>query len=171
MRFFSIALVSFLILSSCVSKKKYLALEQEKGELTNELTKTRVEKEDLEHKFAVIEARVDQYNSKINSLTENVEGLKLENDTKIGVSADGADWIRLSLNNSIKAANASFGEAVHATLLKLGSKSTEHDAALLVHDGGIIDLENRLMICVSFSTACRTSTLLWSSRGLKQLNV
>jgi chemotaxis protein MotB len=90
MRFFSITLVSFLILSSCVSKKKYLALEQEKGELTNELTKTRVEKEDLEHKFAVIEARVDQYNSKINSLTENVEGLKLENNSKIGLSADGA---------------------------------------------------------------------------------
>lgn len=90
MRFFSIALVSLLILSSCVSKKKYLALEQEKGELTSELTKTRVEKEDLEHKFAVIEARVDQYNSKINSLTDNVEGLKLENDTKIGISADGA---------------------------------------------------------------------------------
>ncbi len=90
MRFFSVALVSLLVLSSCVSKKKYLALEQEKGELTSELTKTRVEKEDLEHKFAVIEARVDQYNSKINSLTDNVEGLKLENDTKIGVSADGA---------------------------------------------------------------------------------
>ena len=84
------ALVSFLILSSCVSKKKYLALEQEKGELTSELTKTRVEKEDLEQKFAVIEARVDQYNSKINSLTDNVEGLKLENDTKIGISNDGA---------------------------------------------------------------------------------
>ena len=89
MRFFSIALVSLLVLSSCVSKKKYVALEQEKGELTSELTKTRVEKEDLEHKFAVIEARVDQYNSKINSLTENVEGLKLENNSKIGLSADG----------------------------------------------------------------------------------
>ncbi|WP_452599445.1 OmpA/MotB family protein [Pontimicrobium sp. MEBiC01747] len=89
MRIISMTLVSLLIFTSCVSKKKYLALEQEKGELTNELTKTRVEKEDLENKFSIIEARVNQYNSKINSLTENVEGLKLENDTKFAVSEDG----------------------------------------------------------------------------------
>lgn len=89
MRIISMTLVSLLIFTSCVSKKKYLALEQEKGELTNELTKTRVEKEDLENKFSIIEARVNQYNSKINSLTENVEGLKLENDTKFAISEDG----------------------------------------------------------------------------------
>jgi len=79
-RITTIVALAFLI-TSCVSKKKYVALEQEKGELQSELTKTRVEKEELESKFAAIQARVNEYNSKINSLTE-------DNDTKL-VSVDG----------------------------------------------------------------------------------
>lgn len=71
-----------VLLSSCVSKKKYMALEQEKGEIKSELTKTRVEKEDLEQKFAIIEARVNDYNSKINNLTAEVGELTEENQTK-----------------------------------------------------------------------------------------
>ena len=86
----SIRLVTMCLLSSCVSKKKYMALEQENGEIKSELTKTRVEKEDLETKFAKIQARVDDYNAKINSLNEDVEGLTLENDIKLDVNADGS---------------------------------------------------------------------------------
>lgn len=89
MKRFSILLVTAIILSSCVSKKKYLALEQQHGETVSELTKTRVEKEDLENKFAVIEARVNDYNSKIQSLNKNVEGLTIENKAKFEVSKDG----------------------------------------------------------------------------------
>lgn len=89
MKKISILLVTTVLLSACVSKKKYVALEQENGELKSELTKTRVEKEDLEAKFAKIQARVDEYNSKINSLNEDVEGLKIENDIKLDVNADG----------------------------------------------------------------------------------
>ena len=86
----SIVLLLFILLSSCVSKKKYLALEHENGEIKSELTKTRVEKEDLEAKFAKIQARVDEYNSKISSLTNEVGVLTLENDSKITVANDGA---------------------------------------------------------------------------------
>ena len=82
MKKISILLVTTLLLSSCVSKKKYLALEQENGEIKSQLTKTQVEKEDLENKFAKIQARVDRYNDKISSLNEDVEGLKIENDIK-----------------------------------------------------------------------------------------
>lgn len=89
MKKISILLVTAILFSSCVSKKKYLALEQENGEIKSELTKTRVEKEDLENKFAVIEARVNQYNSKIQSLNEDVEGLTIENKAKFEVSKDG----------------------------------------------------------------------------------
>ncbi len=63
---------------SCVSKKKYMALEQENGEIKSELQKTKVAKEDLEAKFDKIQSRVDAYNSKIASL-------KQENDSKLDV--------------------------------------------------------------------------------------
>jgi chemotaxis protein MotB len=89
MKKISILLVTAILMSSCVSKKKYVALEQQHGETVSELTKTRVEKEELEHKFAVIEARVDQYNSKIQSLNEDVEGLTIENKASFKVSEDG----------------------------------------------------------------------------------
>ncbi|WP_100613953.1 OmpA/MotB family protein [Confluentibacter citreus] len=72
-----------IIISSCVSKKKYVALEQENGEIKSELQKTRVAKEDLEAKFDIIQARVDEYNSKIMSLKE-------ESDSKYEVVGDNA---------------------------------------------------------------------------------
>tara|TARA_Y100000815_G_scaffold183227_1_gene167017 strand:+ start:1493 stop:2344 length:852 start_codon:yes stop_codon:yes gene_type:complete len=89
MKKISILLVTAILVSSCVSKKKYVALQEENGQIKSELTKTRLEKEDLENKFAKIQARVDEYNSKINSLNDDVEGLKIENDIKIDVNEDG----------------------------------------------------------------------------------
>jgi len=65
-----VGIVSIALLASCVSKKKYVALEDNLSQTTSMLTKTRVEKEELESKFAKIEARVEEYNSKINSLKE-----------------------------------------------------------------------------------------------------
>ncbi|WP_100610284.1 OmpA/MotB family protein [Confluentibacter lentus] len=82
MRKISILLIA-IIVSSCVSKKKYVALEQENGEIKSELQKTRVAKEDLEAKFDIIQARVDEYNSKIMSLKE-------ESDSKYEVVGDNA---------------------------------------------------------------------------------
>jgi chemotaxis protein MotB len=89
MKKLSILLVTAILLSSCVSKKKYLALEQQNGEITSELTKTRLEKEDLESKFAAIEARVSDYNTKIQSLNDDVEGLTINSEAKFEVSKDG----------------------------------------------------------------------------------
>jgi len=87
-RITTVVALAFLI-TSCVSKKKYVALEQEKGELQSELTKTRVENEELEAKFDKIQARVNDYNAKINSLTEendaqlvNVDGVVISNKQK-----------------------------------------------------------------------------------------
>lgn len=89
MKKISILLLTAILLSSCVSKKKYMALKQENGEIKSELTKTKVAKEDLENKFSKIQQRVDLCNTKINSLNEDVVGLKIENDIKLDVNADG----------------------------------------------------------------------------------
>jgi len=82
MKKISVLLLLALVTLSCVSKKKYLALQQENGEIKSELQKTRVAKEDLEAKFSKIQERVDAYNSKIMSLKE-------ENDAKLEVAENG----------------------------------------------------------------------------------
>ncbi|WCO03195.1 OmpA/MotB family protein [Psychroserpens ponticola] len=89
MKRISVIALSALFLTACVSKKKYVALETENGEIKSELTKTKVEKEELEGKFVAIQARVDSYNSKINSLTEdnnaklvNVDGVMVSENQK-----------------------------------------------------------------------------------------
>ncbi|GAA4279965.1 OmpA family protein [Gaetbulibacter aestuarii] len=83
MKKLTILLLASIFTFSCVSKKKYVALQQENGEIRSELQKTQVAKEDLEAKFAKIQARVDEYNSKI-------ESLKQENDSKLEPVGDVA---------------------------------------------------------------------------------
>jgi len=92
MKRISVIVLSALFLTACVSKKKYVALETENGQIKSELTKTKVEKEELESKFAAIEARVNDYNSKINSLTEdnnaklvNVDGVVISENQKVAM--------------------------------------------------------------------------------------
>ena len=94
----TILLISTILVSSCVSKKKYLALEQEKGEVVSELTKTKVEKEDLEAKFNVIQERVEKYNNTISSL-------KAENDVKfdvVGNTAVISNATKQSMRNTLE---------------------------------------------------------------------
>ena len=98
MKKISIFIVSSLIFVSCVSKKKYIALETENGQIKSELQKTRVEKEDLEAKFEAIQARVDKYNSKISSLTEE-NNEKLVSVDGIVISENQKDAMRETLKN------------------------------------------------------------------------
>lgn len=65
-----LSLLFSVVLTSCVSKKKYLALEQNLTDTKGDLQKTTLEKEKLEANFAKIEKRVTEYNSKINSLRD-----------------------------------------------------------------------------------------------------
>src|SRR5690606_38316898 len=65
-----LTLLTVALLASCVSKKKYVALEGQNGELKSQLQKTQVENEELEGKFAAIQERVDEYDNKISSLTD-----------------------------------------------------------------------------------------------------
>lgn len=78
MKNFSITLALAIALTSCVSKKKYVALEKENGDIKSELLKTKIAKEDLSTKFDNIQKRVNAYNAKIASLKE-------QNDSKLDV--------------------------------------------------------------------------------------
>ncbi|XKX07262.1 OmpA family protein [Tenacibaculum maritimum] len=69
--------------TSCVSKKKYVALEENYNNTRGTLQKTTLEKEALEKKFAKIEKRVENYNKKINSLRDVNSDLQKENDVKL----------------------------------------------------------------------------------------
>ena len=63
-----------LSLTACVSKKKYVELENQYNDTRSTLVKTQLEKEEIEAKYAKIEERVANYNAKIKPLSDaNVE--------------------------------------------------------------------------------------------------
>jgi len=72
-----------LLATSCVSKKKYVALESQYMNTKGSLQKTTLEKEELESKFSKIESRVASYNEKINSLKSDNVTLEKENSIKL----------------------------------------------------------------------------------------
>jgi chemotaxis protein MotB len=96
MKKISITLLAVVLLSSCVSKKKYVALETENGQIKSELTKTKVANEELEAKFNAIQTRVDQYNKKINSLTEEGNAKLVQTDGTV-ISENTKKNMRMTL--------------------------------------------------------------------------
>ena len=79
----SVLVLTMVLLSACVSKKKFVALEQDRDQIKGELHKTSIEKEELEAKFAAIEAKVDAYNSKINALREESDAKLTSSDESV----------------------------------------------------------------------------------------
>lgn len=98
----AITVLSAAMLTSCVSKKKYVELESELDDTRSTLQKTQVEKEEIEAKYAKVEARVADYNAKINSLRE-------ESDEKMEMN----DLTVMSNNNKSK---------MRATIAKMDPK-------------------------------------------------
>lgn len=86
-RILSVTILSAGLLTSCVSKKKYVELEENYNDTRSNLQKTQVEKEELEGKLNAIEERVADYNAKINSLKdENDQKLELNDLTAMSNS-------------------------------------------------------------------------------------
>ncbi|SDR79991.1 OmpA family protein [Gramella sp. MAR_2010_147] len=79
----TVTVLAATMLTSCVSKKKYVALEGELNDTRSTLQKTRVEKEEIEEKYARIEERVADYNAKINSLRTENDGMMEMNDLTV----------------------------------------------------------------------------------------
>jgi chemotaxis protein MotB len=77
-----------LLTTSCVSKKKYLALERQHIAIKGTLQKTTLEKDKLTANFKKIESRVTSYNKKINSLESDNVTLEKENEVKLDKVGD-----------------------------------------------------------------------------------
>ena len=88
-RILALIIVTTLV-TSCVSKKKYVLLEEDLMETKGDLQKTTVEKEELEAKFAKIEKRVEVYNAQINSLQSDNSNLQESNKQKMDFTADNS---------------------------------------------------------------------------------
>lgn len=93
-----VTVLSVAMFSSCVSKKKYVALETELSNTQSNLQRTAMEKEEAQSKLDAIEARVADYNAKINSLQEsNDEKMEL-NDLTV-MSTNNKRQMRETLKN------------------------------------------------------------------------
>lgn len=85
----TVVILSAGLLTSCVTKKKYTELESNYNNTVSTLQKTRVDKEAVEAKYAAIEQRVEDYNSKINSLRDTNDNLTASNDAKFEITTNG----------------------------------------------------------------------------------
>lgn len=118
-KYLAVIMASSLVITSCVSKKKYAALEEQYKNTRANLQKTTLEKEELETKFAKIEKRVENYNDKINSLKSFNSELQKENDVKLDMVGNTA-----VISNSLKQrmretlANVDSAELANARTLK-----------------------------------------------------
>lgn len=97
-RILGTVLFSTILLSSCVSKKKYVALEEDYNETRSSLQKLQVENEELESRFNAIEERVSDYYEKINSLQEESDQ-KLELNELTALSNANKQQMRETLRN------------------------------------------------------------------------
>ncbi|MCH9661471.1 MAG: OmpA family protein [Bacteroidetes bacterium] len=91
-----------MLLVSCVSKKKYVALESQYNETRSTLSKTQLEKEQIEAKFAKIEDRVANYNAKISSLSDanvKLENTSLKNYGNVVLSNEDKEQMKTALAN------------------------------------------------------------------------
>ena len=84
------AVILALLATSCVSKKKYVALQSQYTNTKGDLQKTTIEKEKLAAKFTAIEKRVEHYNNKINSLKGDNVILERENEVKLSMVGNTA---------------------------------------------------------------------------------
>jgi len=93
-----VSFFTLVFLSSCVAKKEYVALE-------DKYNKTVAEKDELESKYGVIEARVAEYNSRINELKDvntelkDANNIGLQQYDKVVLSANDKKRMKEALAN------------------------------------------------------------------------
>lgn len=95
---FAVFILGATLFSSCVSKKKYVALEEDYDQTRSSLQKTQVEKEELEGRLNAIEERVADYNDRINSLRDDNRN-RLEMNELTALSEANKEQMRETLKN------------------------------------------------------------------------
>jgi chemotaxis protein MotB len=98
------AAIFSLLITSCVSKKKYITLESQFANIRGALQKTTLEKDKLVAKFAAIEKRVENYNNKINALKSDNITLERANEAKlslVGKVAFISKQTRVAMNQTL----------------------------------------------------------------------
>ena len=95
---FAVFILGATIFTSCVSKKKYVALEEDYDQTRSSLQKTQVEKEELEGRLNAIEERVADYNNRINSLRDDNRN-RLEMNDLTALSEVNKEQMRETLKN------------------------------------------------------------------------
>ncbi|MGK0385854.1 MAG: chemotaxis protein MotB [Patiriisocius sp.] len=83
-----VTILGSILFTSCVSKKKYLTLETQYKNTSASLSKTELEKQELEDKLKGIEDRVSNYNAKIQSLSNSNVSLKELSDSRLQKHGD-----------------------------------------------------------------------------------
>lgn len=96
-------LIVTVLVTSCVSKKKYVQLEQDLIDTKGELQQTTLEKEELETKMAAIEKRVEIYNANINSLQSENTTLQASNDQKMDFLDDNSTVMSANMKANLDA--------------------------------------------------------------------
>jgi len=96
-------LIVTALVTSCVSKKKYVQLEQDLIDTKGELQQTTLEKEELETKMAAIEKRVEIYNANINSLQSENATLQASNDQKMDFLDDNSTVMSANMKANLDA--------------------------------------------------------------------
>ena len=139
-----LTVLSATMLTSCVSKKKYVELETELSNTQSNLQRTAMEKEETQRKLDAIEARVADYNAKINSLKEsNDEKMEMNDLTAMSNNTKAKMRTTLSKVDPAELAKAktledSINLAVSYNLKKSITDETESDDVQITIDKTVV---------------------------------
>ncbi len=139
-----LTVLSATMLTSCVSKKKYVELETELSNTQSNLQRTAMEKEEAQRKLDAIEARVADYNAKINSLKEsNDEKMEMNDLTAMSNNTKAKMRTTLAKVDQAELAKAktledSINLAVSYNLKKSITDETESDDVQITVDKTVV---------------------------------
>lgn len=139
-----VTVLSAATLTSCVSKKKYVELETELSNTQSNLQRTTMEKEEAQAKLDAIEARVADYNAKINSLKESNDEKMEMNDLTV-MSNNSKQKMRATLAkvdpselSEAKTLEDSINLAVSYNLKKSITEDSESDDVQITVDKTVV---------------------------------